>query len=231
MTAWDSLGIKMTRKIIAALLAVLSIFSLAACGKKSGEYTVYGFYDPNTKIEYVDVAPFGLYAVTRGDDYITVGEGESKTVYCEIMAESPESFLCVEDNGELLVVRNKEIEEPTIETFNPIAASIYDGNNTTFISRFYADEQYLDDANGVVGERDSALCQQIAKALVENEDTTVTTVSEDERFYIRLLSKDYPGLYYMVVFFGNDAGRYFLRDRATGKTVYCPHDIIARMVG
>ena len=149
------------------------------------------------------------------------------------MGESTDEFLCVEDSGEYLLVRNKDIEEPTLETFNPIAAAIFDGNNQVFIERLYADEQYIpeDLPNGVVGERDSALCQSIADAIIEGEDTTVNKVSEEDRYYIRLLSKDYPGLYYMVVFFGNDTGRYFLRDRATGKTVYCPYDIIERMVG
>lgn len=221
------------KRILAVLIAALCVISLGGCHRKKGEWTVYGFIDKETGIEYVDVAPFGLYAVSKGEEFIKVGDGDSEVTYYEVRFESTENYLCVEDSGELLLVRNKDIEEPTIETFNPIAASIFDGNNQVELTKFIADEQYIPDdiENGVVGERDSALCQNIAKAIVEGEDTTVTKVSEEDRYYIRLLSKDYPGLYYMVVFFGNDAGRYFLRDRATGKTVYCPHDIIARMVG
>ena len=221
------------KKLLAFSLAIICTLSLFACHKKTGDWTVYGFIDNETEIEYVDVLPFGLYAVKAGEEFIKVGEGEGQVTYYEVQFESPEKFLCVEDNGEFLLVRNKDIEEPTLETFNPIAASIYDGNNQVYISSFYADEKYLpeDTKEGVVGDRDSALCQKIADAIIEGEETTVSKVSEEDRFYIRLLSKDYPGLYYMVVFFGNDAGRYFLRDRATGKTVYCPHDIIARMVG
>lgn len=220
------------KRILAFLIALISVVTLVGCHKETGEWTVYGFIDNENEIEYVDVAPFGLYAVNRGKEYIKVGEGSNQITYYEVQFESPENYLCVEDNGEYLLVRNKDIEEPTIETFNPVAAAIFDGNNQALITRFYADEQFIpeDVENGVVGDRDSSLCQNIAKAIVEGEDTTVDKVSEEDRFYIRLLSKDYPGLYYMVVFFGNDAGRYFLRDRATGKTVYCPHDIIARMV-
>lgn len=221
------------KKILALSLALITVFSLFGCHKKEADWTLYGFIDPETEIEYVDVAPFGLYAVNRGEEFIKVGKGDDQVTYFRVQFESAEEFLCVEDSGEYLLVRNKDIEEPTIETFNPIAASIYDGNNQVLISSFYADEKYLpeDSQSGVVGDRDSQLCQNIAKAIVEGEDTTVNKVSEEDRFYIRLLSKDYPGLYYMVVFFGNDAGRYFLRDRSTGKTVYCPYDVIERMVG
>ena len=221
------------KRILAFLIAAMCVVSLGGCHRKKGEWTVYGFVDKETGIEYVDVAPFGLYAVNRGEEFIKVGDGDAQVTYYEVQFESTEDFLCFEDSGEFLLVRNKEVEEPTIETFNPVAAAICDGNNQVEIARLYSDEQFIpeDIENGIVGDHDSALCQKIAQAIVEGEDTTVEKVSEEDRYYIRLLSKDYPGLYYMVVFFGNDAGRYFLRDRATGKTVYCPYDVIARMVG
>lgn len=223
----------MIKRIFVLLLCVFMLVPLAACEKR-GKETLYGFIDPNTQIEYVDVAPFGLYASVPSEkyirEYITVGTGKSKTVYYELGLEDPTEFLCVEDSGEYLLVRNKDIEEPTLYTFNPVAAEIYNETNTTKITVFYADEVYQPEENGVVGERDSVLCQSIADAIRDGEDTVVEKISTEDMFYIHLLSKDYPGLYYQVVFFGNGAGRYFLRDRATGKTVYCPRPIIERMV-
>lgn len=227
----------MLKRILAISLCVLMLFPLASCDKKRGVETDLGFHDPNTDITYVSVAPFGLYASVPKEnhieEYITVGKGESKTVYYRLMLEDPKEFLCIEDSGEYLLVRNEKIEEPTIETFNPVAAEIYSETNTVKVTTFYADEEYIPDdiSNGVVGDRDSALCQSIANALTEGEDVSVENISRDEMFYIRLLSKDYPGLYFAVVFFGNGTGRYYLRDRSTGKTVVCPSEVTARMVG
>ena len=68
--------------------------------------------------------------------------------------------------------------------------------------------------------------------ITEGENGSVPAKAEDldDLFYIRLLSQDYPGLYYIVSFFGYN-GRYFLRDDTSHKTVYYPYDIIVRMVG
>ncbi len=227
----------MTKRILAISLAVLMLFSLTSCFQKRGEETLYGFIDKNTDIEYVDVAPFGLYASVPSKkyikEYITVGSGSSKMIYYELLLEDPNEFLCIEDSGEYLLVRNKDIEEPTLYTFEPIAAEVYNETNAVKVTTFYADEKYLpeDEKNGVVGDRDSALCQSIATAIENGEDVAVDNISTEDMFFIRLLSKKYPGLYYLVVFFGNGTGRYYLRDRATGKTVVCPNEITVRMVG
>ena len=76
------------------------------------------------------------------------------------------------------------------------------------------------------------LCRLVADSIMNGEAVTVpvTTDTIQNHYYIRLLSQDYPGLYYLVSFFGYN-GRYFLRDDAMGKTVYCPNEIILRMVG
>ncbi len=206
--------------------------ALVSCdrnGVVDGEATPHGFKNPKTGIEYVQCAPKGLYAVNKGDEYIKV-DGET---YFTVLHEKPEEFLCIEDSGELLLYRAKDLKEPSVSEFKPIAAQIYNSTNTVLITYFYADNKYLpDDKKEHNSSEDSALCELIAKQLTEGEAVTVNATYDtiSDQYFIRLLSQDYPGLYYLVAFYGFE-GRYYLVDRATNKTVFCPHDIIVRMVG
>ncbi len=222
------------KKRLLSLLLVLLTLCLASCGKSKGTATDDGFIDSNTGIEYVYCKPMGLYAVGAGEEYLTVKEKDVETVYHEVEFESPERFLCYEDSGEYLLLRAKDVEEPDVLSFNPIAASIYGSTNTVYITRFYADNKYLpEDKQEHNPTEDSWICQLIAKQLTEGEAVEVpsSSISDEDMYFIRLLSQDYPGLYYLVVFYGDTNGRYYLYDRAAGKTVYCPRDIILRMVG
>ena len=224
----------MKKFLLIMLSVILLSVSLAGCGNRKGEPTPTGFTDPNTGIEYYDVTPKGLFAVSAGEKYITVKNGETETDYYEVQFESPEKFLCYEDNGEFLLVRAKDVEEPTLATFNPVAAFIYDDSNKVFITNFFADNEYLpDELKEHNPTEDTWLCKMIVEYLVNGEEANISDseVLRDDMFYIRLLSQKYPGLYYNVVFFGTANGRYFLADRATGKIVYAPNDIIVRMVG
>lgn len=217
----------MKKRIFAFILALTMLF-LLGCDRK-GEKTDYGgFVDTKTGIEYTFCTPRGLYAVSRGEDFITVGD----RVYAEVQFEDTSRFLCLEDSGELLLLRAKDLEEPTLATFNPIAAQIYTDDNAMMITNFYADDEYLpDDKKGINPTQDSGICRQIAETITNNEAQVLPAeIDRDEMFYIRLLSQDYPGLYYAVVFYGHN-GRYYLYDRATGKVVFAPRDVIIRMVG
>jgi hypothetical protein len=222
----------MIKRIFAFLLATLSLF-LVSCGR-TGEPTEFGFIDGKTGIEYVDVKPMGLYAVTAGEEYLKVKLGESEQTYFQVEFEDPKKFLCFEDSGENLLVRAKDVEEPTLSTFDPIAALVYNETNTVFITNLFADAEYLPEGEKYNNPtEDSDLCRMIADQLVNGEAVTVkdSDILKNDMFFIRLLSQKYPGLYYLVVFYGATDGRYYLLDRANGKTVYCPNDIIVRMVG
>ena len=222
----------MTKRIFSVFLAVLMAFCFVACNKDGladCEATPHGFVNPDTEIEYVQVAEKGLYAVNKGDDYIKV----DNEIYSAVLHEEPERFLCIEDSGELLLYRAKDVKEPNVSEFKPIAAQIYNSTNTVCITYFYADNKYLpEDKQELNPTEDSYICELIAKQLTEGEAVTVNATYDtiQDQYFIRLLSQDYPGLYYLVVFYGYE-GRYYLYDRAAGKTVLCPHDIIVRMVG
>lgn len=214
-----------------AVLLTVSMLLLASCG--GGEPTENGFIDPDTGIEYVDVTPMGLYPVEASEEFITVTVGDKETVYYEVWFEETSDFLCYEIEGYYFLMRSSDIEEPTLEEFNPIAASIYSKNNTVPFDHFFADPEYLPEENRdeeTYGE--TALCKMLTEAITDGEAVELNLTYEDlePHFYLHMLSQEYPGLYYLISFFGYN-GRYFLRDDAMGKTVYCPRDLAVRLVG
>ncbi len=218
--------------LVLSLLASSLVFS--GCHFR-GKDTEDGFYDPNTKTEYAYCTPMKLYPVNHGEEeYLTINyEDGTKTVFYTVDFEDPLEFICYEDSGYYFLARNKDIEEPSVSEFNPIAASIYGSSNLNFLASFYADNEYLpDELKEHNPTEDTWLCQMVAEYITEGENVSVPAKAEDleDLYYIRLLSQDYPGLYYLISFFGYN-GRYFLRDSSINKTVYCPRDIVIRMVG
>lgn len=230
-------------KRIIALILTLSALLLVGCGDRTAEGTEEGFVDPETGIEYVYCTPMKLYPVdpydaeddedSEPDVFITLESGETTLDFYPVWFEDTSRFLCYEEEGYYFLVHNKDVAEPTVSEFKPIAASIYNSTNTVYITSFYASNEYLpEDKQEHSSTEDSWLCEIIAEHLTtgENVDVPVTADTISEHYYIRLLSQDYPGLYYLVSFFGYN-GRYFLRDSSTNTTVYCPRDVILRMVG
>ena len=221
----------MIMKRFIAFLLVVSSLLLVSCN--GGEPTENGFIDPDTGIEYVDVTPMGLYPVDPGEEFITVSVDGEETVYHEVWFEEPSRFLCYEVEGYYFLMRASDVKEPDLREFNPIAASIYSKNNTVKFDNLFADPEYLPEENRdeeTYGE--TALVKQIQDAIMDGESVEVNIKAEDigTHFYLHMLSADYPGLYYIISFFSYN-GRYFLRDDAMNKTVYCPRDVVIRMVG
>ena len=218
------------------LFAILSCsMLLAGCGK--GKETEFGFTDPKTGIEYKYCTPMKLYPLAPNEDdgvYLTVeNENGTETDFFKVQFEDPEDFLCYKDAGFYFLAINREIEEPSVMDFNPIAAFVYGSTNITKVGNFYADDEYLpDEKKGLNPSQDSKLCKMIAEHITNSENVNVMVSAEQmtNLYYIRLLSQDYPGVYYLVSFFEYN-GRYFLSDSSIDKTVYCPRDIWVRIVG
>ena len=213
-----------------AFLLIASSLLLVACG--GGEPTELGFIDPETGIEYVDVTPMGLYPVDKGEEFISVNVDGETTVYYEVEFENTKNFLCYEIEGYYFLMRASGIKEPTLKEFNPIAAQIYSQNNTVKFDNLFADMEYIPEENrDDITQGETALVKQIEDAITNGEEVTLNIKENDlsVHFYFHMLSADYPGLYYIVSFFGYN-GRYFLRDDTINKTVHCPRDVIIRMV-
>ena len=216
------------KKAIVIFLAVCCIF-MTACGKKEGTPTDDGFRDDSTGISYTMCNFLTLSAIEKGEKYLSVNNED----FYEVEYEDPKRFLCTEDEDGLLLYRAEDVKEPDVYSFRPISAAVF-VNNQTFITYFYADDKYLpEDKRGLNPTQDTALCQSMAEALKYSQEMNVPaeSIRDEDVYYIRLFSKDYPGLYYLVVFFGDDTGRFYLRDRGMGKTVICPDEVKERMVG
>ena len=223
------------KKFVALLLA-FSGFLLSACngGEKLAEiseYTADGFVDPNTGVEYV-TARGGrtLYAVTAGEKYLTAAD----TAFYTVEFEEKSKFLCLPDNGENLLYRAKDVEEPDVVSFEPVSAGIYNSGNARKMAQLYADDEYLpDELKGRNPSQDTALCRELARAVAENEqsDCEDDEIDSSTLRFVRLYSQKYPGLYYLLAVYGDTYGRYFVRDRYLGKSVICPREISVRIYG
>lgn len=226
----------MKMKKFVALLLAFSGFLLSACngGEKLAEiseYTADGFVDPNTGVEYV-AARGGrtLYAVTAGEKYLTAAD----TAFYTVEFEEKSKFLCLPDNGENLLYRAKDVEEPDVVSFEPVSAGIYNSGNARKMAQLYADDEYLpDELKGRNPSQDTALCRELARAVAENEqsDCEDDEIDSSTLRFVRLYSQKYPGIYYLLAVYGDTYGRYFVRDRYLGKSVICPREISVRIYG
>jgi hypothetical protein len=223
----------MKKNFLGAICMILaSVFFLSGCDKKiSMTPNDEGFYDKEHDIQYVPCAELAIrpvYEVGEKDEYATDGE----TIYYKIQFEKPENFVCDKKDGVSFVYRNSKLDDITIENFNPIAAHIYLGD-TTYLSTFYCEQKYLpDDLKDENAPDDSELVYAIRDALKYGESVYVSNenLSSENVYYFRLLSNNYPGLYYSVVFYTDNKGEAYLQDRGTRKSVLCPENIKKRMV-
>ncbi len=216
-----------------ALLLSLSLL-LSSCGSK-WEPTEIGFRNGETGVEYVACNVIAVKPIVRVDvePYCEV----DGVPYYAIRSEEPERFLCDYDEASQssIVYRNKELPDVTLENFNAIAAWLFrDGVMPLMIAQLYADDEYLaEELRGKNPSQDTALVRKITDALVNGEarDVPQDTYSDDDLYYFRLLSADYPGLYYSVCFFGDIYGRYYVQDMATFRVADAPSEIVAWIVG
>jgi len=219
-------------RTLCILLACLLL--LAGCnGPHRAEHVEFGFIDKKTNIEYISCNVLAIKPITIGEEYCEADDA----LYYEIQFEDPTRFLCDFDqpSGSSIVYRNKALPEITIENFGAIAAFLYiDGTTPVRVGQLYADDQYLpEELRGQNPSQDTDKVKQITDALINGEERTVSDADyvEDSTYYFRLLSPDYPGLYYSVCFFGDRYGRYYVEDMGTFKIVDAPAEIIAWIIG
>lgn len=203
--------------------------SFTACSDiidvKSNEY---GFNDVETGIGYV-LCGRAVYALKVGKVY---ARDEYKNEYCEIQFEEPLRFLCDNDIDLPRVYRASGEDDITIQNFNPIAAFLYlEGETSLFIDQFIAEPQYTGryDVPG-----DSEYTYALRDAMTTEEPVLFTAPTVDEAVadyivHIRLLSEDYPGLYYEVVFWRDFNGVNYLLDMNTNYSYLCPYKLTYRL--
>lgn len=219
-------------KTLCALLACMLL--LAGCnGPHRAVHVDLGFVDKKTDVEYTACNVLAVKPITVEDVYCEADD----TPYYQIQFEDPARFLCDYDqaSGSSIVYRNKTLPDITIENFGAVAAFLYlDGKTPVKVGQLYADDEYLpDELKGQNPSQDTDRVNLITNALIGGEERTVpdSDYVEDNTYYFRLLSPDYPGLYYSVCFFGDRYGRYYLEDMGTFKIVDAPSEIVAWIIG
>lgn len=232
------MGITSVHRRLAFLLAFLCLlFSVSACNRSNahgGTQTEIGFRDDSTGIEYVNCNVFAVKPLAMGEEPYCEAGG---VPYYTVNFEEPSRFLCDYDkeSGSSFVYRNRELPDITVENFNAIAAFLYiDGVQPQRVAQLYADDEYLpEELKGLNPSQDTALVRKITDALVNGTERAVlpSEYSDEDLFYFRLLSQDYPGLYYSVCFFGDIYGRYYVQDMATFRIADAPSEITAWIVG
>lgn len=235
-------GFKEALGIFAVLLGtglvLLLVFLLSRCDGKdptpdphNGSLTSTVVTDAETGINYYR-CPIGIGANTLKDVYLTMGAGNATDgiKFYTIMFESPEKFISEPKNtlGGAYVYRSEDTEDITLESFSPVSAGIFMGELTAAVDHFYeksvADKDKTEDGTKYIS--------LIKNALLNSKQTTPTgDMSDENEFYIRLYSQNYPGLYYEVLFYTDVNGSAYLYDRVSGKTVNCPDELTVRMIG
>lgn len=222
---------KGTKHIFLLLLSCLLLLNGCNAPHRA-EHAEWGFVDTKTEIEYVACNPIAVKPITLGEVYCEADDVQ----YYQIEFEDPSRFLCDLDSesGSSIVYRNKDLPEITIENFGAIAAFLYiDGVTPLKVAQLYADDEYLPEELRGQNPQDTDKVQMITDALINGDERTVADSDyiEEDTYYFRLLSADYPGLYYTVCFFGDRYGRYYVEDMATFKIVDAPSEIVAWIIG
>ena len=218
----------------ALLLIFLFVLSFFSCSDKEPlkghtvELTEFGFTDPKTGIEYETFSnPISVYALEREEAVCNDG----KMQYYSIKWEDSNLFLCDKDGIGYKAAGTPDL---TIDVFDPVASLVYYGS--AYLTTLYCEEKYRDPEvsypEDTEFQDDSDLVYAIRDAILEEEETFLPVeLDDDNTFILRMLSANYPGLYYVVVFTMDMDGNCYLYDRATRKAVYAPEDVVERFIG
>ncbi len=110
-------------------------------------------------------------------------------------------------------------------------AHLCSGATSLFVERWNAEKKYLDEEyQNVEGLRDdSEYVYAVRDAIISGEEAVLpgtNDIDHDYDYHIRLLSPDYPGLYYLIAFYRDLNGKTYLYDRGSKKTVLCPQNVL-----
>lgn len=219
-----------------SLIALILIFSLCLCGCE--KYEVLRKTDDgnllnrSSGITYVSCGlSVKAYNVDTSEVYAKAG----KSKYYKIQFEDPTCFITESDNVMGGVFRNSELSPITLSNFNAVSAHIYIvGLAELIVDQFlaapkYFGEDYQFPDSYVDG---TPYTNAVVEAMLGGESVLVPTyVDEDETRHIRLLSPDFPGLSYTIIFMKDINGDCYLYDRETKVCVIAPEIIVERMIG
>ncbi len=217
----------MIKRVLAIILCFVCAGLVSCSDVVDVKSNDYGFDDAETGIGYVSCGR-AVYAVTVGKVYARDQYGNE---YCEIKFESPSRFLCDNNIDLPSVYRAKGEPEITMENFNPVSAFLYlEGEASLWVDQLIAEAKYTGHEDV---PDDSEITYAIRDAILLDEpvlDTAPAATEMDTSYtvHIRLLSPDYPGLYYELVFWRDLDGVNYLYDMGTGLSYLCPYIVTYR---
>lgn len=195
---------------------------------EEGESVEIAFVDPETGKKFTACST-SLGTLNRTELY---GEFEGRRFYRVGLMDENWLVEGEELDGLIYVAEGQEV--PDLASFNAIAAQIYVDGVDNWVGKFLPSEVYLEDSEAL-GDNyvdESRYTNLTVTSLVHGEDVgMVVNVDPSYTYYIRLLSADYPWLYYEVSFLRDTNGINYLFDRGTGKTVKCPDELTVRLCG
>ncbi len=234
------------KKLSAIVSLLLVAVVLASCSNLpvveeiSGSEVVDTFINPETGVTYVPCST-ALMPLTAGELYC---QFDKDNRFRTIKFQDPLEFICDDTEFTSGVYRASTIPDITIKNFHPVAAHVYKEKDVAiFMGQLNAEKQYLSESLQELidtyseGESpiadDSEYIYAIRDAMsgepLEGVYPYEGTVDSDSMLHVRLLSADYPGLTYIVVYYRSLDGKDYLFDYGSKLSYNCPLDVALRL--
>ncbi|MDD2268064.1 MAG: hypothetical protein PHY15_00775 [Eubacteriales bacterium] len=219
-------------KILCAFLSLFILTAFSSCGAEIKNFRKLSdgrLWDRSTDTYYTPCS-VSLRAYELGDIY---AKNETYNYY-KVNWELPERFVADEDTVLGGVYRNSEIPEINISNFGAVAAKIYvTGEIRQLVDELLASPDIIGDVSRFTHYEDGTeRVNAVVDAMISGEEKPIpVNIDEDRVFEIGLLSADYPGLVYTVIFMLDINGDAYLYDRSDKKCVACPVMIKDYMLG
>lgn len=225
-------------------LALVCLFLLCSCTNiptvvpvGSAENGLERFINPKTGVEYM-LCNDAVEAITVGDIYCRY---DSSTTFSAIKYEEPTRFLRDTDENLGYVYCEKSIGGINMKNFNPVAGYLtVEGEVSLNAGWLYCENKYWSDedwskydAGMVTAYDDSAVVYAIRDTINTQASVDVYPyldfVNVDYTVHIHLLSADFPGIEYNVIFYRDNDGNNYLFDKGTKLSYYCPASVVERL--
>ena len=206
----------MKKRIIAIILSVLFLLTLASCALRlnplSYDKTANTFTNKSTGIAYTNI-PFCYEPVALGDEYAKWDTGEENVIFYEIEGADPTVWLAEEG---LTVFINISEEVPTLRELKPTSVIVMVED---VLSVTLAKVEAAEDIEALISAWESG------------ESVELPGAEPALSYSAKFTSSEYPWLYYKLVYVEYSDGARYLYDRESGRCVDAGKVIAAYLAG
>ena len=200
--------IKPILKFKAALFILAVVFFLSSCSSaislKSGDGG--SLIDEKNNRSYIDCS-LSLRAVSIKTDVYAKGSRNDRVTLYEIVGLDPAEWLSEDITAGIPLVFREQTAvpvEPTIEDFDSVI--------------YLTQTEVLTLQIGIIEDKDVIL-GYISELLTNEEATLPSHDNLDFNYTLNFASDKYPGLYYLVQYYADTSGKFYLYDRGMKKCV------------